>query len=219
MPRVVKSADVRRSEILDAAYALFAHLGELRLSKGAFYYHFTSKEDVLHAVARRMAEQMRAQLAPLIARRDLTPVDKINLMFSSGARYKREHLPMVRALAHLYYGEENLRLRARLTAEAFDVMGPLFARILDEGARDGSFDIENPVETAHLVMHLGTYLHDAFGQAWKRAQTDLPGAIAQFQRRVDCYTRALENILGLPKHSFDLIDSETLRLFLTTEES
>jgi len=229
MPRVVKAADVRRTEILDTAYALFVRLGyeattvnliidELGLSKGAFYHHFASKEEVLHALARRMATEMRDKLAPLVARRDLSPLDKINLMFGAGAQYKREHLPMVRALAHLYYGEEHLRLRARITAEAFAIVGPLFARILDEGARDGSFTIDDPVETARLILHLGTFLHDAFGDAWQRAKTDLRGAAAQFQRRTDAYSRALENILGLPKHTLGLIDPETLELFLTTEE-
>jgi AcrR family transcriptional regulator len=230
MPRVVKSADVRRNEILDAAYALFVRLGyeattinliidEVGLSKGAFYHHFSSKEEVLHALARRMAEQMRDKLAPLVARRDLSPLDKINLMFGASAQYKREHLPMVRALAHLYYGEENLRLRARITAEGITVIGPLFARILDEGSRDGTFAVDDPVETARLILHLGTFLHDAFGDAWKRARTDLRGAAAQFQRRLDAYTRALENILGLSKHTLGLVDPETLKLFLSPEES
>jgi AcrR family transcriptional regulator len=229
MPRIVKAAGVRRNEILDTAYALFVRLGyeattvnliidELGLSKGAFYHHFPSKEEVLHALARRMATEMCDKLAPLVDRRDLSPLDKINLMFGAGRQYKREHLPMVRALAHLYYGEENLRLRTRITAEGLAIVGPLFARILDEGARDGSFTIDDPVETARLILHLGTFLHDSFGEAWQRAKTDLRGAAAQYQRRIDAYTRALENILGLPKHTLGLVDPETLELFLTTEE-
>jgi AcrR family transcriptional regulator len=230
MPREVKAAGVRRNEILDTAYALFVRLGyeattvnqiidELGLSKGAFYHHFSSKEEVLHALAHRMAVEMRDQLAPLVARRDLSPLDKLNLMFGTGTQYKREHLPMIRALAHLYYGEENLRLRTRLTAEGLALVGPLFARILDEGSRDGTFTVEDPVETARLILHLGTFLHDAFGDAWQRAKTDLRGAAREYQRRVDAYARALESILGLPKHTLGLIDAETLELFLATEES
>jgi AcrR family transcriptional regulator len=229
MPREVKAADVRRNEILDAAYRLFVRLGyeattvnsiidELGLSKGAFYHHFASKEEVLHALARRMAEEMHKALSLLVARRDLSPLDKMNLMFGAGSRYKREHLPMVRALSHLYYGDENLLLRTRITAEGMAVVGPLFARVLDEGRQDGTFTVDDPVETGRLVMHLGTFLHDAFGEAWKRAKTDKRGAVAQFQRRVDAYARALERILGLAKHTLGVVDPETLAMFLEPEE-
>src|SRR5690242_6917192 len=124
MGRVVKVADERRREILATAYALFVRHGyegttvnaiidELGLSKGAFYHHFESKDDVLQALARRMAEEMYAKVEPLVARRDLAPVDKLNLMFGMGAQYKRSQLPMVRAMTELYVREENLRLRNR----------------------------------------------------------------------------------------------------------
>ena len=134
MASVVKVADVRRNEILDTAYALFVRLGyeattvsliidELGLSKGAFYHHFSSKEEVLHALARRMVTEMRGQWLPLVARTDLTPLEKMQLLFGRGAQYKREHLPMVRAIGHLFVGEENLRLRTRMTAEGMRSWG------------------------------------------------------------------------------------------------
>ena len=230
MARTVKAADVRRHEILTAAYRLFvrdgydattvnAILEELGLSKGAFYHHFESKDEVLQALARTMAEQMRANLAPFLARSDLSAVDKLKLIFSLGAKFKREHVPIVRAMAAVYYREENLRLRARIIAESIAVMRPLFAAILDEGRREGSFSIEDPEETASLLIHLGNFLHDAFAEALKRATGDLPGAVAQYRRCVEAYARALERILGLDDHTLSLIDDDTIELFLTMEKS
>jgi AcrR family transcriptional regulator len=230
MPRVVKEAAVRRSEILDAAYQLFVRDGydattvnalieALGISKGAFYHHFESKDEVMQALARRMAEEMRAKVEPVLARPGLSSVDKLNLMFSFGAKLKREHVPLVHAMAAFYYREENLRLRARIIAESTAVMGPLFARILDEGQRDGSFTVDDPVETARLLIHLGTFLHDAFGDAWQRAANDLKGAAAQFRRRVEAYARAFERILGLDEHTLSLIDDRTIKLFLNLEKT
>src|SRR4051812_45471943 len=129
MARIVKNAEVRRNEILDAAYKLFARHGyeattvnaiidALGLSKGAFYHHFESKEEVLHALARRRADEMYTRALPLVARRDLSPLDKLNLMFGTGAQYKKAQLPMVRAMAEIYLREENLRLRNRMVAES-----------------------------------------------------------------------------------------------------
>jgi AcrR family transcriptional regulator len=230
MPRIVKAADVRRGEILSAAYQLFVRLGyeattvnalidELGISKGAFYHHFSSKEEVLQALARRMAEEMYARLEPLVSGKNLSPVEKLNAMFGMGTQFKREHAPMVHALADIYCREENLRLRARINAESIAVIGPLFARVLDQGSQDGSFAVVDPAETARLIIHLGTFLHDAFGEAWKHAASDLPGAVALFGRRVDAYARALERILGLLPGTVALIDSDTIRLFLERERA
>jgi AcrR family transcriptional regulator len=231
MPRVVKTADVRRIEILTTAYRLFVRDGydatsvnaiidELGLSKGAFYHHFESKEEVMQALARRIAEEMYGRFAPLVARRDLSPVAKLELIFSAGSRFKKEHAVMARAMTDIYCREENTRLRQRIVADALTVVGPLFARILDEGMRDGSFDIEHPVETAQLLLHLGTFMHDTWGEAMKRAASDLPGAIASVRRRFEAYVAALERILGLAPHALglaDVMDDETLALFLRPE--
>lgn len=230
MPRVVKRADVRRHEILTTAYALFclrgyegttvnAIIDALGLSKGAFYHHFESKEEVVQALARRMAEEMYVKLLPLVTSEKLSSLDKLNLMFGTGAEYKKAQLPMMRAMMEIFAREENLRLRNRLIAESIAVVGPLFARILEEGKARGAFHIDDPAETARIMIHLGTYLHDSFAQGMRRAVTDLPGAVAELRQRIDAYARALERILGVGPQTLSVLDDETIALFLTLEKS
>src|SRR5215831_6665391 len=81
MARVVKKAEERRTEILDAAQGLFLSRGydattvkdllnAVGISKGAFYHHFSAKEDVLQALVWRLAEQGLAALSPIIEQED-----------------------------------------------------------------------------------------------------------------------------------------------------
>jgi AcrR family transcriptional regulator len=73
--RVLKAPAVRRAELIDCAQRLFLTRGYERttindviaaagLSKGAFYHHFRSKEDMLEAIA----EQLRPRERRLRAR-------------------------------------------------------------------------------------------------------------------------------------------------------
>ena len=90
MARVVKKAAERRTEILAAAQGLFLSRGydattvndllnAVGISKGAFYHHFSAKEDVLQALVWRMAEQGLAALSPIIEREDLGPLEKLKI--------------------------------------------------------------------------------------------------------------------------------------------
>jgi len=76
MARPVKEGPIRRAEILDAAQDLFARQGyeattindllqAVKLSKGAFYYHFRSKEEVLDAMIERRADEGIAAAAAI----------------------------------------------------------------------------------------------------------------------------------------------------------
>ena len=85
------------------------------VAKGAFYHHFESKDEVLQALARRLAEEAHALYAPMAARADLTPLEKLTTLFGLGMQFKKDHVTAVRAFAKVYYPEENLRLRARIT--------------------------------------------------------------------------------------------------------
>ena len=67
--RIVKEAEERRNEILDAADILFGQKGfdatstndileKVGIARGTLYYHFKSKEDILDALIKRYQEQI-----------------------------------------------------------------------------------------------------------------------------------------------------------------
>jgi AcrR family transcriptional regulator len=225
MKRVVKKAAERRTEILDAAQDLFLSRGydattvndllnAVGLSKGAFYHHFAAKEEVLQALVWRMAEQGLAALSPVMEREDLGPLDKLKSFFTEGQRFRKEHASTLRPLIEVLFRDENLRLRLRGTEQMIELIAPHLGSVLEEGAKTGVFDIDDPLETARLVLNLGTLVHEAFATALKLAASNKSDAIALLSKRVASYERALERLLGIPKHSLSIIDPELLELFL-----
>ena len=68
--RIVKEAEVRKEEILDAAETLFAAKGfdntstgdildAVGIARGTLYYHFRSKEEILDGVIQRITDSSR----------------------------------------------------------------------------------------------------------------------------------------------------------------
>ena len=62
--RIIKEADIRKNEILDAAGILFTEKGydntsvtdimnAVGIAKGTLYHHYKSKEDILNALIKR----------------------------------------------------------------------------------------------------------------------------------------------------------------------
>ena len=225
MTRVIKKADERRAEILDAAQRLFMSRGYdattvydlitvVGISKGAFYHHFSSKDEVLHALVWRAAEQGLAAVSPLFEREDITPLEKLKAFFKDKQQYKKENSTALRSIIKVLFREENLRLRLQSAEQMTEIIVPHLGRVLEEGAKRGEFDIEDPEETARLVLNLGSTLHEAFAVALKVAESRKAEAILLLRRRADSCERAIERLLGVPKHSLSIVDPELIELFL-----
>jgi AcrR family transcriptional regulator len=225
MVRIVKKADERRTEILEAAQRLFMSRGydattvnnliaAVGISKGAFYHHFSSKDDVLRALVWNMAEQGLAALWPIFEREDITPLEKLKSFFNSGQQYKKENAPALRSIIEVLFREENLRLRLQAAEQMTEIIVPHLGRVLEEGAKTGQFDIDDPVETARLVLNLGALLHEAFAVALKLAKSGNPDATLLLRKRTDSCERAIERLLGIPEGSLSIVDPELIELFL-----
>ncbi len=225
MVRIVKKADERRTEILEAAQRLFMSRGydattvndlisAVGISKGAFYHHFSSKDDVLRALVWNMAEQGLAALSPIFEREDITPLEKLKSFFNSGQQYKKENAPALRSIIEVLFREENLRLRLQAAEQMTEIIVPHLGRVLEEGAKTGQFDIDDPVETARLVLNLGALLHEAFAVALKLAKSGNPDATLLLRKRTDICERAIERLLGIPEGSLSIVDPELIELFL-----
>lgn len=223
--KIVKKADERREEILTAARELFLQQGydattvndviqAVGISKGAFYHHFASKEEVLSALVWLMAEQGLAQQQPLFDRADLRPAAKIRTFFRNGQQFKKGQAATLRSLIEILYREENLRLRLRAAEQMTELLVPPLGKVLAEGVALGEFDLDDPEETARLILNLGGLVHEAFAVALRLSKSDHRAALRLLKKRAESYERAIERLLGVPKHSLSIIDAKLIALFL-----
>jgi AcrR family transcriptional regulator len=229
--RITKPPAVRRAELLDTAERLFFERGyeptsvndiivAAGVSKGAFYHYFPSKEAVLEAVADRMAVQSIARASEVLEDPALDALGRLNAFFSSSRAFKVEYAPMIVGSLGVMLRPENLPLRHRINTATIARVAPILARIIAQGVEQGIFDTPDPLGTAELLLHLGTGVHDAIGNAVEQAKRgDIEAAANTIERRLELFQTAFNRILRLPDDAVRIVEPGFARAVFATIKS
>jgi AcrR family transcriptional regulator len=224
--RVLKAPAVRRAELIDCAQRLFLTRGYERttvndviaaagLSKGAFYHHFRSKEDMLEAIADRFAHESLGFTRALQADPALNALQRLNRLLSLGRDWKREHMAELRAMFTTLLYPENAVLYHRIVGAVSAVLSPALAGIIAQGVADGVFDVGDPGLAAEILLGLSNGRRAVVIEALATAETDVETGLAMIVDRVSAEEAITKRILGLRAGGVDLMGPrEGLRAML-----
>jgi len=101
----MRKGDEKRQEVLNTAERLFCQRGyegtsvqdilsEMSLSKGGFYHHFASKDEVLKALCERRAQRM-AEYTESLLQEASTPMGRINAVLHGFMPLRKEEISFV----------------------------------------------------------------------------------------------------------------------------
>ncbi len=210
MARTVKKPSERRDEFLDTAVELFNEKGyyntsvddivdRMGVAKGLFYYYFKTKEELVEAIVNRIWESAEPDYEAIMARDDLTALEKLFLYSHVRGQIKVEQT----YLMDLYIREPESPLVLRMMEKGVEMLVPILGGIFEQGVKEGTFDTEYPYKAAEFLIRGATALLDL--------DTGDPEAIKQaYLMTLDLW----ERVLGAEKGSFlvffqqssDLID-------------
>jgi len=217
--RVVKAPAVRREELIDCAQRLFLAQGYEKttineviaatgLSKGAFYHHFRSKEDLLEAITERIARESLAFVTGVHADKSLDALKRLNALLSLGRDWKLEHIGELRAMFTTLLRPENAMLYHRIVEAAFEVMAPALATVIAQGAAEGLFDVGDPRIAADTLLWLGNGRRPVVMEGLTLAETDMEAGVSLILNRIRAEQAIIERILGLEPGSVDGLGGE-----------
>ncbi|GIP34241.1 TetR/AcrR family transcriptional regulator [Paenibacillus sp. J2TS4] len=157
--RVVKEADERRNEILDAADELFGQKGfdgtstndileKVGIARGTLYYHFKSKEDIMDALIERYnvsllgaAQEIAADKSIPVVERIIRVVMALNLNGGSSQEIM-EHI----------HKPQNALMHQKIQKVIIHGVPPILTGIIREGIEQGLFNTPYPYECMEMVV-------------------------------------------------------------------
>ena len=218
--RVLKAPAVRRAELIDRARELFLTRGYERttindviaaagLSKGAFYHHFRSKEQMLEAIADRFARESLGFARALQADPSLNALQRLNRLLSLGRDWKREHIAELRAMFTTLLYPENAVLYHRIVDTVSAVMKPALAEIIEQGEAEGVFDAGEPRLAAEILLGLSNGRRALVIIALQVAETDVDAGLSMIVARIRAEEAAINRLVGLRSGGVDLMGPES----------
>ncbi|MEE9162719.1 MAG: TetR/AcrR family transcriptional regulator [Candidatus Neomarinimicrobiota bacterium] len=207
---------MRRSELLDAAQALFyeqgyeatsvdAIIAKVGVSKGTFYYYFDSKVDVLSGLADQLGEAIMAQVGQIAEAENEDALSKLNRVFAVSRSTKVANKELVMALVKVFYRDGNVLLRHKLNNRTVALAGPQFARIIRQGVAEGVFDTSDPDDAGEMIMRLGVDLNEQIAPLILQLDEN-PKNLDLLTGKIDVYEDAIARILGSPPGSIQVQD-------------
>lgn len=167
MARITKHPEERRLEIIDTAERLFRKVGfaacsveqiirEIGVAKGTFYYYFKSKEEILQAIVDRALDRVVDGASEVADAALLSAMEKMQILLT-GSHVGDES---TRELADMMHLPENRELHEITNIETVLRLAPVFARIVEQGNREGVFRAERPLETIQFLLTGAQFLLD-----------------------------------------------------------
>ena len=171
------------------------------VSKGAFYHHFTSKDDILEAIAIAYVSAGLELTEGVLRDSSMEGLRKLNHLFVTQQQFKSRHAE-TRAVVHRALdGNQNLKMEKLITGRLRARMVPLLTAVLDEARTLGELTITDTREMAELLFVVLSRFKVALRELVALG-ADREAAAA----RISFYQRAVCSLLELPEGSIHLLE-------------
>lgn len=204
MPRN-KYPEITRTRILEAATKLFLEKGwqettvqdiidELGdMTRGAFYHHFRSKDDIINAVVDEVTATNFIALAQEAAQLKCTALEKLRYLTAAGFSTNEKTFEPMKNTPSVFQSPIYI---GKVAQDAMNFIAPYIIEFLEEGNRDGSLCVKYPKQAAETFFLLSELWTNPF---------IFPASKEEYLMRI-AHMRVLLDGIGIP-----LIDDELFK--------
>ncbi|TJY42338.1 TetR/AcrR family transcriptional regulator [Cohnella pontilimi] len=164
--RIVKAAEERRNEILDAADELFGQKGfdgtstndillKVGIARGTLYHHFKSKEDMIDALIERYSVRLLGSAQDIAANKSIPVVERIVRVVMALNLNGRSSMEI---MEHIHK-PQNALMHQKIQRVIINGITPILTGIIREGIEQELFSTPFPYECMEMIV---TYANTVF---------------------------------------------------------
>lgn len=198
--RIVKEAEERREEILDAAERLFAAKGfdntstgdildAVGIARGTLYYHFKSKEEILDGVIQRITGRLMRYASDIVRQKELPVLERLTkaiLSLNVESEIGYEIMEQV-------HRPQNALMHQKMQATLLAGILPILTELVEEGTQQGICHTRYPESMVEMTI---LYANTAFDEL------NVAGlSPAQRERKIAGFIYNLERLMGMEEGS------------------
>lgn len=166
--RIVKEAEERKNEILDAASELFGQKGfdgtstadileKVGIARGTLYYHFKSKEDIMDSLIARFSSRMLCDARAIAQNKSIPVVERIvGVVLSLNVCQNNS---VGKELIEHMHNPQNALMHQKTQKIIISEVPPILTEVIEDGIAEGLFQTPYPYECMEMVM---TYTNAIF---------------------------------------------------------
>lgn len=202
----------RRNQILKVAENLFFSKGfedttiseiisEAGLSKGGFYHHFASKEELLLGIFAQMVDRIAEPMTATVADKSRSALDRLQSIYDlQGAMIKATGAKAV-TLTHIqFYKDSNAQFLAQFINSVADASIPFMTELIEDGQAEGVFTANDAFATATFITFINSSYGRTLADAINARGTDkAEKAKADLKALLEVQFQATNLVLGLPE--------------------
>ncbi len=191
-------ADERRAEVVEVLIALAAEQNpgdittsavakRMGLTQGALFRHFPTKDAILQAVMKWVAERLLARVDKA-AQTASSPIAALEAMFMAHIEFVVEHPGVPRMLIGELQRSEDTATK-RMVRTLIRCYRERLLRLMEEGKRQGQLDPKldtSAASTLFIGTIQGLVMQSLLTGNVARIRSDAPGAFAIFRRGIAC---------------------------------
>lgn len=198
--RIVKEAEERKEEILDAAEKLFGTKGfdhtstndileAVGIARGTLYYHFKSKEEILDSVIERISNRLMSDAGKVIRDTELPVLERLTkaiLALNVESEIGHEVMEQV-------HRPQNALMHQKMQQQLLDGITPLFTELVKEGVRQGICHTDYPGEVVEMTL---IYANTAFDELNMEGLSQ-----EKREQKIDGFIYNMERLMGMEEGS------------------
>lgn len=202
--RVVKEAEERKNEILDAAERLFGTKGfdgtstgeildAVGIARGTLYYHFKSKEEILDAMISRMTFRLVEKAEAVAAQKNVPVLQRFVMMMLSlnvgGDSFGQELLKQM-------HKPQNALMHQKMEKSMLSGLVPVIAGLINEGIEQGICQTDYPEEVAEMTfLYANTVFDDLMEHSGEERQRKIEAFIYNLERLLNQERDSMKSVI------------------------